>query len=233
MSKFHIISDLNLDLFDHAEEQHILEPDVEYVVLAGNISVTIKRTMLFAETLAKKYPNAKLIFNYGYQELLQIEYYKVQNSVIQRIKFFEKSPSNLFFPKGEVVGSYDFFCTEGFPYLDQQEFELSIFPKEFIIKVDGDLYIGDRLVCRRNPRYFDYSYYLDLYQKELEEITTWLGIDRGLPKILVTGLGKYNMPKYDSNLICISTGKEFLDEQVGTLRSIVIPGLSRSVFFEI
>ena len=90
MSKFHIISDLNLDLFDHAEDQHALEHDVEYVILAGNISVTIKRTMLFAETLAKKYPNSKLIFNYGCQELLQIEYYKLRSSVIQRIKFFEK-----------------------------------------------------------------------------------------------------------------------------------------------
>jgi len=233
MSKFHIISDLNLDLFDHAEEQHILEPDVEYVILAGNISVTIKRTMLFAETLAKKYPNSKLIFNYGCQELLQIEYYKLRSSVIQRIKFFEKSPPNLFFPKGEIVGNYDFFCTEGFNYLEQSEFESSIFSKEFIIKVDGDLYIGDRLVCRRNPRYFDYSYYLDLYQKEFEEITTWLDTDNGLPKILVTGLGRYYIPNYTNNLICISTGNEFLNEQVGNLRSIIIPGLSRSVFFEI
>jgi len=233
MSKFHIISDLNLDIFDHAVEQHILEPDVEYVILAGNISVTIKRTMLFAETLANRYPNSKFIFNYGYQELFQIEYYKLRSSVIQRIKFFEKSPSNLFFPKGEIVGNYDFFCTEGFPYLEQDEFELSMFSKEFIIKVDGDLYIGDRLVCSRNPRYFDYGYYLDLYQKEFKEITTWLDIDKGLPKILVTGLGKYNIPNYDKSLICISTGLESQDEQLGNLRSIIIPGLSRSVFFEI
>jgi len=233
MSKFHIISDLNLDLFDHAEDQHALEHDVEYVILAGNISVTIKRTMLFAETLATKYPNAKFIFNYGCLELRHIEYYKLKNSVIQRIKFFGKSPPNLFFPKGELVGNYDFFCTEGFPYLEQNEFESSIFSKEYIVKVDGDLYIGDRLVCRRDSRYFDYDYYLDLYQTEFKAITTWLNNDKGVSKILVTGLGKYSIPDYTNNLICISTGNQFLDEQTGNLRNIIIPGLSRSIFFEI
>ena len=233
MSKFHIISDLNLDLFDHAEDQHVLEHDVEYVVLAGNISLAIKRTMLFAETLAIKYPNAKVIFNYGCQELRHIEYYKVKNSVIQRIKFFGKSPTNLFFPKGELIGNYDFFCTEGFPYLEHNEFELSIFSREYIVKADGDLYIGDRLVCRRNSRYFDYDYYLGLYQTEFEEITTWLNNDKGFHKILVTGLGKYSIPKYTKNLTCISTGNQFLDEQTSNLRNIIIPGLSRSIFFEI
>jgi protein associated with RNAse G/E len=117
---FHIISNSSIGHMDLDPEQHIIDPNTKYIIIAGNTSVTNKRAMLYAEQLAKMYPNSYIIFNHGVLESKQGLYDRIRDGFELHINEFKKSPKNLYFPKGTVIGDYDFYCTTGWPFIIEE-----------------------------------------------------------------------------------------------------------------
>jgi len=66
MATIHIISDLFLGHNEFSQSEENI-PDVDLIILNGNIG-DLKRSMLFAETLCKKYPDSQVVVNSGFTE---------------------------------------------------------------------------------------------------------------------------------------------------------------------
>lgn len=122
MIKVHVISDLYLGFNEMAPEEHIL-PDVDLVVINGNIG-HIKRSMLYAETLCRQYPNIKFIVNLGETERYRtIDKHK--NEVEDQLHFRKRNnntwPPNLYWDTEPMIidlgkgRKIDVLCLYGFP----------------------------------------------------------------------------------------------------------------------
>lgn len=68
MTTIHVISDLHLGAGEIAEEESII-PDVDLVIINGNIGFDLKRSMFYAENLAHRYPKTQFVCNLGQTEL--------------------------------------------------------------------------------------------------------------------------------------------------------------------
>lgn len=126
MANIHIISDLNLGYNQHANpEDEVIPADCNLLVINGNIGTHLKRSMLFVETLCKKYPTVQVIYNLGTYEggYHSKELGKNDNvgGMLLRQQVSSSWPKNLHFSplsplKIEVAGKkYDIMCAFGFP----------------------------------------------------------------------------------------------------------------------
>lgn len=123
MTKIHVISDLFLGFVESSDEDEIL-PDVDLVILNGNIG-HIKRSMLYAETLAKKYPTTHFVVNLGQTELYSAvtkRKNEIQESMLVRKASNDAWPPNLHYSNDESMiftlrngQPIDVLCTYGFP----------------------------------------------------------------------------------------------------------------------
>ena len=237
---FHIISDLQLSYFDQAPDQNLLNKDPEYIIITGNISNENKRSMMYAEGLAKIYQNSKIIFNCGITELTQSEYYKIQDGFNLRINDFKKSPPNLYYPKGVCIEEYDFYCTIGWPIFSNEEDFLEFIDETKIIAGwDEKLYIDDILVTDVYNRYLGLEDIKKLADDEQEQIKSWLSKNSGKQKILISSLGNKssnilgnNFTVFDrldlSNVIWICGGSEDFIGTDKNCRTISLPGKDRT-----
>ena len=126
MANIHIISDLNLGYHEPANpEDEVIPADCDLLVLNGNLATTPKRSMLFAETIANKYPHVPVIYNLGMYEgghhnKLQGKDNQV-NAVNSRQMLSPTWPKNLHYshlsPLALDIGGkkYDIMCAFGFP----------------------------------------------------------------------------------------------------------------------
>ena len=99
MFTIHVISDLRLGLTEQTPEEEQNLPDVDLVILNGNIGV-LKRTIMYAFELCKKYPDVQFVYNDG-----QLERYwgqapketkwEHENSLGMRISSSDDWPKNL------------------------------------------------------------------------------------------------------------------------------------------
>lgn len=240
---FHIISDLYLDTFDKAENQHLLPEGCTFCVIAGNISGDLRRSLLFAESLATKYQNVHILYNYGLLESKGKEYFKVRDAFTARLSLSGKSPLNLTLPKGKIINNFNFYATEGFPFLTEDEFYKSVYSKKFIIAKDENLFIGDRLVSSRYDRLFSYDYYMSLYKLEKTKLESWISESKSYKKVLISSIGNdssllietsnYKMFPYLNlkDLIWISGGDNFAHIQHENSKIITVPGKDRTNLF--
>jgi len=124
MIKIHVISDLMLEFNEFSENEEIL-PDVDLVIINGNVG-HVKRLMLYAETLCKKYPNIEFVVNLGESELYTWGFYKyygeVQENITLRRRYNDSWPKNLHYNynTNEIINlrngqQVDVLCTYGFP----------------------------------------------------------------------------------------------------------------------
>ena len=186
----HIFSDLNLHYLDKAEDQQIINPNTEYVVITGNTSSENKRALLFAEQLALKYPKTNIIFNYGIFELKNKLHTAVEDGYNTRINIFKQSPKNVFYPKGSIVGNFDIYCTIGWPlYHSLDDFNSSILVDSTVISFSESLYIGDVCVTEKYRKVFNMDFVKMMAEKESVLLNEWINNDKGKPKILVTAIG--------------------------------------------
>lgn len=125
MFKLHIISDLNLGFNEATDPVDETIPNVDLVILSGNIAL-LKRSALYAETLAKKYPETQFVWHLGETEryFVNVEKFRgeIDDSLSIRIKNNVNFPKNLHYANndrimvklrtGQVV---DVFCAYGFP----------------------------------------------------------------------------------------------------------------------
>lgn len=124
MIKIHIISDLFLGFNEFSTEEEQI-PDVDLVILNGNIG-QLKRCMLYAETLCKKYPDTQFVVNLG-----QIEYHsacpKYMGEIEESLNI--RKTTNLGWPKNlhwslkpEIITlrngtKVDILCLYGYPLI--------------------------------------------------------------------------------------------------------------------
>lgn len=122
MVKIHVISDLFLGFNESSPEEEII-PDVDLVVLNGNIG-QLKRSMFYAETLCKKYPQIQFIFNNGETEIFPTvpKFVGETDESISVRKLTNASwPKNLHWSKDPMMITcsnnvkIDVLCTYGFP----------------------------------------------------------------------------------------------------------------------
>lgn len=129
MFTVHVISDLNLLYNEFTPESEYNIPDVDLVVLNGNIGVLPKRSQLYVEELCKKYPDTQFVFNYGFSEFYPNGIMPKVNEVInttyeQRESLNENTPKNFtrLYRKNKLIklrngDIADVFCAFGFPYI--------------------------------------------------------------------------------------------------------------------
>lgn len=189
---FHIISDIFLDFHEKAPDQHQIPTGAEYVLITGNISLENKRSMLYAETLAKQYPHMKVIYNFGLAELIGKKFQGAVDGVYSKIRYLRNVPPNLYYPKGELIGEFDFYSAIGWPlYPDLESFENSRLIKDTVIDYTEEFYIGDLCVTDKYQRPFDYQFITDQAAIETDLIRSWIENDQGKQKILVTAFGNH------------------------------------------
>jgi hypothetical protein len=124
MIKLHVISDLYLGFNEFATEEHTI-PEVDIVFINGNLGHP-KRSMLYAETLCRKYPNIPFVVNLGETE----RYYigdKYKNEMEDSLKLRKNNsatwPKNLYWDTEPMIidlgmgKKIDVFCIYGFPYI--------------------------------------------------------------------------------------------------------------------
>ena len=237
---FHIVSDLQLSYLDPALDQHNLSKIPEYIILTGNNSKQNKRTMLYAEALAQKYQNSKIVFNYGILEMSNAEYYKIQDGFRLHINDFKRSPKNLYYPKGVCLGEYDFYCAVGWPTFTNEDNFLNFISKVCIISAfDEHLYIDDIFITEKFHRYLTLDEIKKLADNEKEQIKIWLSNNLDKQKILISSLGNQsshilgdNFRVFEgldlSNITWICGSKEdFIGEQNGC-KIVSLPGGNRT-----
>ena len=239
----HVISDISMHYFDKDPEQHVIDPECEYIILAGNICDQNKRTMLYSETLAKMYPKSKIIFNFGVLESTEGLFDRIKDGYYIHINDFKQSPVNLYYPQGTIIGNYDFYCTIGWPTITKLiDFENSFVGQEIFIDMTEELYIDDILVTKDMTRTFTPEHINLLKDQEECLIKEWLELDQGKQKILITsfsdwsnkflGISEYKIfPNLDlNNIIWISSSDR---EFIGSYRNskfISLPGRDRSKY---
>lgn len=123
MFTVHLISDLNLDFNEFSISDESL-PDVDLVIINGNIG-HLKRGMLYAETLCKKYPNTHFIYNLGESELYINAHEKYIGELKEQLKVRQYSnsswPVNLHYSDKPILLKLrngievDILCLYGFP----------------------------------------------------------------------------------------------------------------------
>jgi len=127
MFSLHIISDLDLGFNEFTPKSEENLPDVDLIVLNGNIGLHPKRGMLYAEQMSKKYLTTQFVYNYGFHEYipkggLSKNMNEAVASVTARQNFNDTWPSNLHvfleqskqikLRTGEVL---DIYCSFGYP----------------------------------------------------------------------------------------------------------------------
>lgn len=131
MFKMHVISDLNLGFHESSvEDQEI--PDVDLVILAGNLG-HLKRSALYAETMAKKYPNIQFFWGWGETERYFTNIEKFDGELEENTRFrinHTNFPKNLHWAFSDRVfiklhngQTVDLFFAYGFPYIISYEGE--------------------------------------------------------------------------------------------------------------
>lgn len=119
----HVISDLNLGYNEFSTYDEDI-PNVDLVVLNGNIG-QIKRGMLYAHTIANKYPTTQFVYNLGETELYLYNMEKFKGELVKQIELRKNTadswPKNLHWSLDSMIinlrnGSrVDVLCTYGFP----------------------------------------------------------------------------------------------------------------------
>ena len=157
MIKVHVISDLDLGFTEFADPIDETIPDVDLVILNGNIG-HLKRSMLYAETLCNKYPNIPFVYNLGEKELYWDNIEKFTGETIQGLTIRKRTnttwPKNLYWDSKESLiitlqngQEVDVLCTYGFPkiYSYEGNWEDTSWHKN---------YISHTLLNAVNPNYY-------------------------------------------------------------------------------
>lgn len=158
MFTVHVISDLFLKFNEFTPESEKKLPDVDVVILNGNLAYSSKRAMLYVEELCSLYPTTQFIYNYGFSEMFPVglipkssygdDVSEFVNAVFVRINLNTDWPKNLHFlhrnSKRIVLRNHhvlDIFCTFGYPKIIRYngEWEDTVWYKNVIMDVTTDI----------------------------------------------------------------------------------------------
>jgi len=237
---FHVISNIDLDHFEFADDQHEVPNGTKYILIPGSISEYHKRSNLFLDTLAKRYPSCNIIMNVGYDEMIGRNPYKIIDAFLNKVSVNKDQTPNLYFPKGETIGDFSFYSAVGWPSFTPENYEAFIKDSKLVESLTGELYIDDILVCNSWPVYLTYDNYNEFVEEEKNNINKWLNDSRCEKKILLLAISSisetFDIPcTYldqiitQDNLFIVSTSKTITSS---TDQLISCPGRSRNNLFE-
>ena len=129
MTRIHIISDLDLGFNEFTDPiDETIPNDTDLVIINGNIGI-LKRGMLYAESLAKLYPDVPIVYNLGYLEKYhyfgQKKIGEIEESLFIRSTVNSTWPKNLLFSQQNQIITcrngfqVDLYTTFGFPFIHQ------------------------------------------------------------------------------------------------------------------
>lgn len=153
MIKVHVIS--NLDLYDNEWADTVDEtlPECDVVFISGNNGY-VKRSMLFTETLCKKYPNIQFVYLNGKRELIRQKVItQISDGLTARKAFSELWPPNLHYsfekPFTIMVGdkTLDILCLHGYPLISEKVSE-DIWKSTTWFKFVNHAFTEDPSYCR-------------------------------------------------------------------------------------
>ncbi len=238
--KLHLYSDLNLRYFQYADPvDEVVPAATDLVVVAGNISRDVKRSLLFQETLSSN--KRPVVVNIGLEESFNTAYYDAVNALL--IRYAAKPEFDCHYAgkgSGIQVSGLDVMTYAGWYHeWDEQAYRqgpLSKFKTEVkfgILRNDIGQVIG---YVEKTETTLDY--YNQFVSTERARVLEWLKSDNGLPKLLVCGgdaqraLGDQDL----TGIIVCATGTEFLDTEFNGGRLLCNPGSgaeARSRLFDI
>ena len=216
MVKIHLISDLFLDFHEFSIEEEVI-PDVDLCVINGNIGM-IKRCMLYAETLSRKYPDIQFVINLGQYELYEAFNEKFKDELHENILIRKNTnsswPKNLHYSREpiqiKVKSGYtlDILCLYGFPliYNTAIPWEQTNWHKFYKMEIDntdtpeGRWYKpkNSSNVCHGDfPIMATKDYIHKLHIDEENKARTWELANNNCKKILITHINPY----MDSKLV--------------------------------
>lgn len=156
MFRVHVISDLNLKFNEFTPENELNIPNVELVILNGNIAKNPKRGMLYAEQLCAKYPETQFVYNYGFYERFPIGIFpkskygtEILNATKTRSNLNDQWPKNLhvFIDDRKILKLRnghiaDVYCAFGFPKIlrSKTDWESSYLHRNCIIDTTRDIH---------------------------------------------------------------------------------------------
>lgn len=213
MTKIHVISDLFLSFNEHSDEDEIL-PDADLVIINGNIG-HLKRSMLYAETLCKKYPDTPFIYNLGESELYHLIpkfVGEIEDSLRMRKNVNTTWPSNLYWPETpEIITArngykFDVLCTYGFPQIHsyQGEWKDTRWARFYIKEIldddspDGKWYKPSETSSVRHghvPCFADIDWINEKHKEEYIKARFW-ELKPTFHKLLITHINPYNDQRY-------------------------------------
>jgi len=215
MIKVHLISDLFLEFNEFSSAEDETMPDVDLVVLNGNIG-HVKRGFLYAETLARKYPNIEFVYNLGERERYSDTYEKYlgefEENLKVRVYASETWPKNLHWSTEPILLTFkngmsvDILCKYGFPKIHklETEWENTVWFQEYIMdytsdlsyfpKDSADVYHGDIGL------YASMDWITKKHNEELLAVKKW-EITKTCKKILVTHCNPYRDDKYAGQIV--------------------------------
>lgn len=136
MFKIHVISDLLYGFHEPTEPaDEILPPDVDLVIFNGNLATNPKRSILYAYTMAKKYPDVQFVYNLGmyerYWKMIPKYEYEREDNIAIRISSGGDWLPNLHWKDPRIEGgliitlrtgqTIDVFPVYGFPKIHSFE----------------------------------------------------------------------------------------------------------------
>lgn len=213
MLKIHLVSDLNLGYNEFSYEDEII-PEVDIIIINGNIS-RLKRSMLYAETIANKYPETPVICNLGEYELYITGTEKYIGETLENIiirKNVNKSwPKNLYFDKNPIVlnlkngNCVDVLCTYGFPKIHSYvgNWEDTVWHQNIVKTMLGNNENDQRLYPDKPEKtsdvrhgnmlcvWADMEHINHLHNEEEKLVKKW-ELNKTGKKILITHINPYN-----------------------------------------
>jgi hypothetical protein len=220
MIKIHVISDLFLGFNEFSTEEEKI-PDADLVIINGNIGV-FKRSMMYAETLCKKFPDIQFVYNYGKTEFASsapkfvgeieesMDIRKRANPTWPKNLHWSKEPQNIQLRNGKEV---NVLSTYGYPkiHLCYVPWEDTIWHRDHIMKFSLDFPSHENASEAQwhKPRdssnvfhgycpvFASKEWINEQHQKEWKLVQDWELNSKGI-KILVTHFNPYKDSRFEN-----------------------------------
>jgi hypothetical protein len=216
MIKAHVISDLYLLENEWADPIDETMPECDIVFVNGNNGV-VKRSILLAETICKKYPEIQVIYLNGRRELIRQKEKTLINDGLTARKFYSDLwPKNLHFAFEKQIHltiketKLDILCLHGYPHIPNDDVDVELWKSTSWYRYVNHGLTSDPNYCRPKgisdasrgefPIWSTPRLCREAHDREHDIIKQWNDLrEEGVVKILATSLS----PVDDHSLIGI------------------------------
>lgn len=229
--RIHVYSNINLRYFEFANPIDEQVPDCDLIVVAGSISDSIKRSLLFQETISV-ISNTPLIVNYSLTEFSKGDFY-YDNVCATTVRYQMTKDTNCYYNHDSDIKldnpAVDVLAISGWPYIESEE-ELAISPlRKYVYKVvwNNMLYNEkNELIGHIQHNTLTREEINNLHNADRKRIENWLDQSITTPRLLVLGGNfKQLLAGFDlTGVTVITTADAFIDCEFQNGRLYSNPG---------